>query len=512
MNDEGKAKEQLLNEVAELSQRLGELEALEAERKQTEGLIRAQRDLGLALCAARGLDETLRLCLEAAILVAEMDCGGIYLVDETSGAVDIVSHQGLPPDFIKSTARFDPDSEQTMLVMAGEPIYTEHLALGVELDEAERREHLRALAVVPVKHQDRVIACLNVASHIRDEVPDRSRDAIEAITAQAGGAIARARAEEALGESEANYRNLTESLDALVYRADPETFVATYVNHAVERIYGYTVEEWLADPTLWENTIHPDDQERAFGEFTAAQGRMERDVVEYRIIRKDGTVGWVEDHISWEKDSQGAAVSMNGVMYEVTKRRQAEEELRKQRDHLGDLVEQRAAELQRANDALEAEITERKRAEEEIQSLARFPSENRNPVMRVAQDGTILYANEASSPLLDMWATQVDGKLPIRWQQIAADALETDGVQTGEVVCGDRIFLLDFAIGKEDTYANIYAQDITERKQAEEGIVRRIRELERFNRLAGGGARGAHDRAQAAGQRAISRVGKGTAL
>ena len=141
-----------MNEVAELRQRLGELGASDAERKQADRLIRAQRDLGLALSAACGLDETLRLCLKAAIQVSRMDCGGIYLVDETSGAVDVVSHQGLPPDFIKRTARFDPDSHQTRIVMAGEPIYSEHLALGVELDEAEIRERLRAIAVVPVKH------------------------------------------------------------------------------------------------------------------------------------------------------------------------------------------------------------------------------------------------------------------------------------------------------------------------------------------------------------------------
>ena len=130
MKDEGKAQEQLLNKVTELRQRLAEREASEAERRQGDRLIHVQRNLGLALSTARGLDETLRLCLEAAIQVSEMDCGGVYLVDETSGSVDIVSHQGLPPDFVESAAHFDADSDQARLVMAGEPIYTEHLALG----------------------------------------------------------------------------------------------------------------------------------------------------------------------------------------------------------------------------------------------------------------------------------------------------------------------------------------------------------------------------------------------
>ena len=131
----------------------------------------------------------------------------------------------------------------------------------------------------------------------------------------------------ALRESEAKYRNLTESLDELIYRADPETLVATYVNRAVERIYGYTVEEFLGDPTLWESTIHPEDKERVFAWFTEAQRKMESGAIEYRIIRKDKTVRWVEDHVSWEKDQQGNLVSMTGVMYDITERKRAEEEL-----------------------------------------------------------------------------------------------------------------------------------------------------------------------------------------
>ena len=131
-----------------------------------------------------------------------------------------------------------------------------------------------------------------------------------------------------------------------------------------------------------------------------------------------------------------------------------------------------AGRLHDLTERIKQESAERKGAEEELKSLARFPSENRNPVLRVAGGGTILYANEASAPLLDLWATQVDGKLPERWQQIAASALDEGGVQISEVGCGDRIFSLDFAPVKEEGYANVYGRDVTERKQAEEMLSR----------------------------------------
>ncbi|MCJ7739338.1 MAG: PAS domain S-box protein, partial [Anaerolineae bacterium] len=137
-------------------------------------------------------------------------------------------------------------------------------------------------------------------------------------------------AEEELRESEAKYRNLTESLDELIYRADPDTFAATYVNPAVEVIYGYTVEEWLGDPTLWESTLHPDDKERVFAAFTKARKNLESDAMEYRILRKDKTVRWVQDRAGWEKDQQGNVVSMNGVIYDITERKEMRERLLRQ--------------------------------------------------------------------------------------------------------------------------------------------------------------------------------------
>jgi len=135
----------------------------------------------------------------------------------------------------------------------------------------------------------------------------------------------RKQAEEVLRESEGKYRNLTENISELVYRADPKTTIATYVNKAVEDIYGYTVEEWLKDPMLWLNTIHPDDKERVLAESAEAKKKIERVITTYRIIRKNKTVRWVESHTNWEKDQQGNVVSVNGLMYDITERKKMEE-------------------------------------------------------------------------------------------------------------------------------------------------------------------------------------------
>jgi len=126
---------------------------------------------------------------------------------------------------------------------------------------------------------------------------------------------------------------------------------------------------------------------------------------------------------------------------------------------------------------------ERRRTEKEIRSLARFPSENPNPVLRVATDGTALYANEASLSLLDTWGCQVSQCLPDDCRKIILDVVGCGISKDTEIECGDRIFSLTFAPVVETDYVNLYGLDITERKRAEETLRQTERELRIRNRI-----------------------------
>ncbi len=76
---------------------------------------------------------------------------------------------------------------------------------------------------------------------------------------------------------------------------------------------------------LWENSIHPEDKEKVFAGLARASVRKQPFIHEYQIIRKDRSARWVRDHVSWEKDEQGDPVSVNGVTYDITELKQAEE-------------------------------------------------------------------------------------------------------------------------------------------------------------------------------------------
>ena len=113
---------------------------------------------------------------------------------------------------------------------------------------------------------------------------------------------------------------------------------------------------------------------------------------------------------------------------------------------------------------------EHQRAGEEIARLARFPSENPNPVLRVARDGTLTYANEGAAPLLEAWGCQVGERLPEDRAQMCAEALSSNVANTIEVTHDDHVFSVTFAPVAEAQSVNSYGLDITERKRAEAAL------------------------------------------
>ena len=118
--------------------------------------------------------------------------------------------------------------------------------------------------------------------------------------------------------------------------------------------------------------------------------------------------------------------------------------------------------------AIVQDVSERKRLTEQLEVLARFSAENPNPVMRVDKEGMILFANQQSQQILDVWKSEVEGQVSPQWLQTCLGVLER-GVETSlEEVVGERFYIFTIAPIVEGGYVNLYARDITERYYAEE--------------------------------------------
>jgi len=152
-----------------------------------------------------------------------------------------------------------------------------------------------------------------------------------------------------LTEVEALYGSLVETLPAIVYVAEPSPPYATiYVSPCIESL-GFTLEEWLEKPDSWVSILHPEDRERVLAQTEEAlQARKEHDF-EYRVLAKDGTVHWLHDRGRFVYDRLDGPIRWQGVLFDITRRKKAEEE----REAVIQQLQKAVAEL----DAMRAERT-----------------------------------------------------------------------------------------------------------------------------------------------------------
>ncbi len=152
--------------------------------------------------------------------------------------------------------------------------------------------------------------------------------ALRAAAGALGAAIERQRVEDTRRFAEQQYRSIVEHIPAITYiDAVNEQASAVYVSPQIERVLGYSQQEWLADPDLWPKTLHPDDRARALAENARHNETGESFALEYRMFAKDGRVVWVFDQASLVRDEHGAPLFSHGVMLDISERKRDEQQV-----------------------------------------------------------------------------------------------------------------------------------------------------------------------------------------
>lgn len=136
-------------------------------------------------------------------------------------------------------------------------------------------------------------------------------------------------------ELEAKYRNLVEQIPAVTYIAALEPLAHTlYVSPQIESQLGFTAQEWINDSALWEKLLHPEDTDRVMAEIAAAETGSAPTYLEYRIFRRDGSLAWVADYSVKIKDAADQQTYIQGVMLDISQRKDAEQALQRALDDL----------------------------------------------------------------------------------------------------------------------------------------------------------------------------------
>ncbi|MFC1766520.1 PAS domain S-box protein [Planctomycetota bacterium] len=148
----------------------------------------------------------------------------------------------------------------------------------------------------------------------------------------------RKKADQALNQSEEQYRSLVANIPGVVWRSD-QTGNTTFIGQNVKEIYGYSQEEiYDGGSQLWFGRIHPDDVATVQHSFKLLfEESMPLDV-EYRIQRKDGEWIWLQDRSTGTYEKEGVKYA-DGVFIEVTDRKQAEQTLQESEERFRVLSE-----------------------------------------------------------------------------------------------------------------------------------------------------------------------------
>ncbi|MHC4277899.1 MAG: PAS domain-containing sensor histidine kinase [Planctomycetota bacterium] len=232
---------------------------------------------------------------------------------------------------------------------------------------------------------------------------------IDAVAEQLGAITKRKHMEETIKRSSKFLETIFNSTNDAMSVINVNDFTIVTVNDAFLQQHSLKGEQVIGR-TCYEITHHRSTQCTAPDDPCPLQDTIttgEHSVAEHVHYAKDGEVIYVDVSTSPIRDENGKVIQAVHLSRDITERKQAEKELRKHRDHLEELVDNRTTELAKANQLLQGEITERKRAEEKLQELYRLEQRLRRELeeqMRQRVEFTRALVHELKTPLTPMRA------------------------------------------------------------------------------------------------------------
>ena len=351
--------DQLLHQRLETTvARVLELERIEEARQQAEGLLRIQRDLAVVLAATHEQEDALGRLLDAVLQMKGIDCGAVYLVEQSSGHLALAAHRNVPDSLLARVARPGPDSPQTRAAAIGEPVYSQRSEVGQDYSFLGE-DNLRVLASFPIRQENKTIAVLDLASRTLDKIPDGTRTAVETIAAEIGVVFGRVSATERMVDSGRNLQCLFDSLEDFVFILDLNGCVV-HMNPVVSKRLGYAPDQLLGRSVL---NVHPPEMREAAGRIMAELLAGTRSICDIPLLAADGSLIPVETKV--KRGWWSGREALFGVSRDTTDRNRLQESLRKANEDLEARVVERTALLTEMNNRLEEELAERQRAERE---------------------------------------------------------------------------------------------------------------------------------------------------
>lgn len=129
---------------------------------------------------------------------------------------------------------------------------------------------------------------------------------------------------------ELRYKQIINSITDYIYsvRYNQHGIANTIHTPSCFSITGYTVEEFIASPSLWFDIVHSDDRQRLLGFIQKIEFPDHGNVIEHRIWHKCGALKWIQNTIIRYTNQQGTFIGYDGVIRDITQSKIAAEQVR----------------------------------------------------------------------------------------------------------------------------------------------------------------------------------------
>jgi len=283
------------------------------------------------------LDQTLDKVLE----ITKMEVGSLYLTDPQTEELVLSAYKGVSKEFADQVRTFKlGESIVGLAAQSGKPIVADDLTRDPRVTTTlVSGEGIRSLAAIPMKSKNKVEGMINMASYTCHSFTNEEIDFYTAIANQIGVAIENARlyeavqrelterkqAEEALRESEENFKALAENANDGIVIGTAEGGWHVYANRRAVEITGYPIEELLK--TRIRDLAHPDEFPKLTERYKERLAGLEvPKPYETALLNKDGIKVPIE--ISPSKTTWQNQPADMVILRDITERKRAEEALR----------------------------------------------------------------------------------------------------------------------------------------------------------------------------------------
>ena len=261
-------------------------------------------------------------------------------------------------------------------------------------------------------------------------------------------------ARDQLRTNEQRFHELMDGIGSIVWEADPRTFQYSFVSPSAEKVLGAPARRWLEDPGFWPALIHPEDREAIVSRRRQAVERGEDHRCEYRAVGADGRPVWLEDIAHVVRDAAGNVFQLRGQMVDITERRQAQEELRRNEARMRSVLDSALDAVIGMDDR--GQVTAWNPRAEEIFGWTRDEALGRKLAELIIPPGL----REEHARGLDRFVAGGDG--PLLGRRVEMRGLKRDGT---EVPC--ELSIIAVRDGESWSF-NAFLSDISERKRSEE--------------------------------------------